>query len=213
MASTQIAPLMRCTKCDTEFPWTIEFFSKSSTYKGKIYLLKKCRECIKAYDRQRWVEQPERRNNHAVSVRKSQTEFREEYRARHKAWRDANPEKVRALWQRNYKKNGASHLAKNAQWRADNPDLCNVYRRNRRALESAGGGHVSASEFRSIAEKQAGKCFYCRTADIQEFDHFIPLIRGGIHEATNLRGSCLPCNRSKSVKMPWEWKPERFPPP
>lgn len=213
MASTQIAPLMRCTKCDTESPWTLEFFPKSSTYKGKVYLQKRCRGCAKAYDQKRWAENPDRRLRHAAAVRKSQTEFREEYRARHKAWREANPDKVRTLWQKNYAKNGQRHLEKNAKWRAKNPDICRAYRRDRRALESANGGHVSAEDFRAIAGSQAGKCFYCCAADIQEFDHFIPLKRGGKHEAANLRGSCLPCNRSKSVKMPWEWRPDRFPPP
>jgi len=213
MAAAQVAPSMRCTKCDSEYPWTLDFFPKSSERNGKVYLQKRCRDCTKAYDRERWATQPSRRAAHAVAVQRERNENPNACRERHKAWRDANPDKVRALWQRNYAKNGEKHLAKNALWRAENPDLCRAYRRDRRALEAAGGGYIRAAEYRAIEEQQGGICFYCETAPIVEFDHFIPLIRGGKHISSNIRGSCLTCNRSKSVKMPWEWKPDRFSPP
>lgn len=210
MADTEITPFIHCTKCNSRLPWTLQFFAKSGTYKGKLYLLRKCRACVKAYDRERWRAQPERRAAHAEAVQRLQTERRDDYRARHKAWRDQNPDKVRALWERNYARNKEKHLAKNAKWREENPDLRRAYRQNRRALEMASGGKISGADLDAIREAQNGVCFYCEAAPIQEFDHFIPLVAGGAHEAANLRGSCLPCNRSKSVKMPWDWKPEKF---
>lgn len=50
-------------------------------------------------------------------------------------------------------------------------------------------------------------CAYCakplRFEDV-EFDHFIPISKGGKHERTNIRISCVTCNRSKAAKIPGE---------
>jgi len=37
-----------------------------------------------------------------------------------------------------------------------------------------------------------------------EFDHYIPIAKGGKHERNNIRVSCLQCNRSKAAKVPEE---------
>ena len=46
-----------------------------------------------------------------------------------------------------------------------------------------------------------GQCPYCKNKIAQigcEFDHIIPLARGGAHIAPNLQAVCAVCNRSKN---------------
>src|SRR3990167_8852471 len=46
-----------------------------------------------------------------------------------------------------------------------------------------------------------GQCPYCKGEIAQigcEFDHIVPLARGGKHVATNLQAVCAVCNRSKN---------------
>lgn len=64
----------------------------------------------------------------------------------------------------------------------------------------------------SVQERPLSTCYFCKhiiSAIEVEFDHVIPLSRGGEHSVRNLAISCLPCNRSKSNKTPSEW--DKFP--
>lgn len=82
--------------------------------------------------------------------------------------------------------------------------------RRRRGLLVA--GTVTASDLRRIYARHRGRCWICRrsvslaldarTRDSAEFDHVIPLTRGGKHEPVNLRLSCGLCNRKKYNLMP-----------
>lgn len=52
-------------------------------------------------------------------------------------------------------------------------------------------------------------CFYCEqfvSFNKRTMDHKIPLIRGGVHSASNLVMACLSCNSSKSFKTDKEFK-------
>lgn len=53
-------------------------------------------------------------------------------------------------------------------------------------------------------------CFYCKAkfgTDHLTVDHFVPITRGGLHTAKNLRKACMSCNRRKSNKLPHEFLP------
>lgn len=59
-------------------------------------------------------------------------------------------------------------------------------------------------------------CAYCKIPvgfDELEFDHFIPVKKGGMTEPTNMLPSCPTCNRGKGGKRdkdPYQWLVERF---
>lgn len=61
--------------------------------------------------------------------------------------------------------------------------------------------------------RSGDRCFYCfyKLNGIYEFDHYIPLSKGGSHTIDNLRISCKRCNRTKLNKMPEEFFNNIFP--
>jgi len=49
--------------------------------------------------------------------------------------------------------------------------------------------------------RDAGRCNQCASQEALEFDHIIPLSKGGANSVDNLQLLCLSCNRSKSNKI------------
>lgn len=147
----------------------------------------------------------------AYNKRKYAARDREKARLDHKAWRDANPEKVKAIWDRNYQKNKAAMKERIKRWLLANPEAANAARDRRRAKEAGAEGYYTKDDVRELLRHHGRTCFYC-SAPLTKFhiDHFIPLARGGTNYPENLRLSCASCNCSKGAKMPWEWMPDRF---
>jgi len=52
-----------------------------------------------------------------------------------------------------------------------------------------------------VWRRDKGKCFKCGSRKNLEFDHIIPVSRGGANTARNLQLLCEACNRSKSDKI------------
>jgi len=63
----------------------------------------------------------------------------------------------------------------------------------------------TAAQRRTIEERSAGVCEYCRTPakySLQSFecDHILPLARGGETSLSNLAHACGGCNRKKGIR-------------
>lgn len=59
-----------------------------------------------------------------------------------------------------------------------------------------------------IFERDGYVCQYCGNVGLKlECDHVIPVSRGGSDEDDNLLTACQHCNRSKTDKLPSEWRP------
>lgn len=58
----------------------------------------------------------------------------------------------------------------------------------------------------AVLARDGGCCVYCGGSDNPlQFDHVIPLSRGGTSDAGNIAISCLPCNSAKGARTPEEW--------
>lgn len=213
MADVDIGGFRQCAKCGATKLLDAENYPPVGVYKDRRYLSRQCRDCVRLADRKRWKDNPERRARHNEVCAQERVQKPELVRERHKRWRDANPQRCQEMARENHKKNFERRQKYGRKWRSQNRDKCRVYRRNRQALERKAEGTHTPADIREMCEAQQGICFYCESEAITEIDHFVPLIEGGSNWPENLRGSCLPCNRSKADKLPWVWKPERFSPP
>lgn len=173
-----------CRVCDQEKPVTA--FSRSSNYKDGRQST--CHPCLKAAAAARW----------ATKTDAQKEAIRHDRRAKRRAWKLANPDKVRAATKRASAKNTERFY----RWRAANLERSNAHIKasgyKRRAAKKGGlGGAATLAWFKA----QKKKCHWCGGPG-NEIDHLIALSRGGAHEACNLVIACGPCNRRKSAKDP-----------
>lgn len=141
-----------------------------------------------------------------------------------RARQKANPERYRAYARESYRADPVRGAALKAARRARNPE---VYRRHdadyarrhpelarlkyqrRRALKMKNGVYeVSLRDLRRTLVRYDQRCAYCRIPLGEQFDwdHIVPLARGGHHAIGNLAPSCGACNRSKHALTITEWR-------
>jgi 5-methylcytosine-specific restriction endonuclease McrA len=107
------------------------------------------------------------------------------------------------------------------QWKAENPERVDGYRRNwknnhaedvldatrlRRARRRKAGGIITKRERRRLFRRYHGRCAYCRIRHADTLDHVIPLARGGRHTIGNALPACRTCNLSKGAKLLVQWR-------
>lgn len=67
--------------------------------------------------------------------------------------------------------------------------------------------YVEPVDYGALYAKSTKRCAYCGipvSFKETEFDHYIPISKGGRHEAKNIRISCGSCNRAKAARLPQE---------
>jgi 5-methylcytosine-specific restriction endonuclease McrA len=133
-----------------------------------------------------------------------------------KEWRIANPERWRAIHARSYLKHRDRRLAETNAWRRNNPELRRRYGRlwrerypekirekTRRRNARKRGVSVGHVDYRRIFERDSSFCYLCWEPIDKEhanFDHVVPLARGGAHSTSNIRATHSWCNNRKSDK-------------
>lgn len=145
--------------------------------------------------------------------------------AKNKEWREANPEKYRAMrkaalqryaegnqariklskqaWR---EKNPTYHTMASARWREANPEKALAIVHRRRAARVNNGGSYSLDDLQRIEGQQNGRCYwFCRMVFRLTIEHVVPLSRGGSNSADNIRLACPRCNRKKSNRMPLDF--------
>ena len=179
-------PTKRCSKCGEIKPLS-EFYRLGRSPDGRQ---RWCKPCASA-QRQQWYE--------ANPARKSEHDARSYARNRGK----------RLLQVRHYQQTHPQERAViTNRWRKQHPDeeKSSAARRHarRRGYQDAPVEHV---DLRAVFGRYSGRCGICgqpvswETAD---FDHIIPLKRGGSHTFDNLQPAHRSCNRKKGDKLPGE---------
>lgn len=133
--------------------------------------------------------------------------------ARHKRWRDANREHVRASGRVVANRFRQNHLqemrAKDRiesvrRYREDPKRMADVKARSvvhgHKRREWSGDGHVTVNQWKDILEVFGGCCAYCGCSGKMTMDHVTALSRGGAHDVSNLVPACGHCNKSKSAR-------------
>ncbi|MGO9618179.1 MAG: HNH endonuclease [Bryobacteraceae bacterium] len=121
----------------------------------------------------------------------------------------ANREKVA-------ERNRLGHLARRQHdnatsraWKAANPERVRAAVARYRARRHNAPGRITGKDVQAQYETQRGTCFYCPRSLAQcrfHVDHYIPLLRGGSNEPSNIVLACPECNGAKGTKLPWEFR-------
>jgi len=108
-----------------------------------------------------------------------------------------------------YNENNREQRVEQAKrWRERNPEkrkaIIRNYSAKRRAKEADG---ISTAELHAWTQSQKKVCYWCGSKCEGRFhvDHYVPLSKGGPHEAGNLVIACPQCNLKKNAKDPYEF--------
>jgi len=135
---------------------------------------------------------------------------REEARQRARAWRIANPQRVKAISERRratgyYRQ--PERRAKSREWVERNRDrVRDTLRASRLRRRAQGGEGLSAADWRAILVFWEHRCAYCGIGGKLEADHRIPLARGGTSAKENIIPACPRCNRRKNTMTEDEFR-------
>lgn len=124
-------------------------------------------------------------------------------------WRQANPVTAQESDKRKQKKYYDTHPAyrakvsvRSANWQKDNPkrhkqNMVGIQNRRRARKYNTTIGPV---DFAQILLDSCGLCGICQKQldEKLEYDHIIPLAKGGAHTQENIQASHATCNRRKS---------------
>ncbi len=72
---------------------------------------------------------------------------------------------------------------------------------NLQATEVAGRERIPDDVKLFIWQRDEGKCVRCGSNERLEFDHIIPVVKGGSNTARNIQLLCEPCNRQKGKSI------------
>ena len=92
-------------------------------------------------------------------------------------------------------------------WKKANPEKVKADANVRRARKLAAEGFHTSDEIKALFKAQKGKCAYCLKSIRNGYhvDHVIPLARGGTNWITNIAVACARCNTSKGATDPIEF--------
>lgn len=105
------------------------------------------------------------------------------------------------------KRSAGRNSARTREWYVANKQHV-IERVRRRRAKCEAYPPILAHQFVERLSVFGSKCAYCG-ADHEEWDHVIPIARGGPHCLANLRPSCRACNRSKAARPLSEWLASR----
>ena len=129
---------------------------------------------------------------------------------RREAWAAAGKAETSRRNRESYEKNREARIRYALEYQRRNPPTRTRHRR-RAAISFT----VTASDLSRLVLRSRGKCSYCATQvgangkqnhNSLQWDHVVPLSRGGCNSIGNLLPSCRRCNLQKNAKTLMEWK-------
>lgn len=184
--------------------------------RAKAYL-EANRESLKTYKKQWWAanratnlakkkaNRIARRDAIAERQREWYAANADKVKAKSREYRRTNPEKSRTAVQTWCKANAARLRLVKAKWqRADyqrDPEKYREIQSRRKALKLR--ATVEKINFKKILRDANGMCGIChKPFDLFgiDFDHIVPLARGGPHTTDNIQATHSHCNRAKGAK-------------
>lgn len=126
-------------------------------------------------------------------------------------WKLSHRAQHLASRRRRYNAHAETRRLEARAWRRANPDKVRIQWKVRQARKRSVGGNHTTDDIRRLYDLQDGRCAYCGITLYDEYhvDHVVPLARGGSNDPDNLALSCALCNLSKKDKTVAEWQEVR----
>lgn len=183
-----------CRICQQEKP--IEQF-----YKSRLAPNGYSRECKACNDTRKraWVTaHPEK-----VRMQKMRNYDPEEKRQYNQTYYQINRDPMNDYSHHYYEQNRAKLREKGKEWQQANLLKCKEYNDRRRAIKRQ--ATVEKVSYERILERDQGWCYICekpiRDGQKINFDHVIPLERGGAHNEQNIKLTHATCNNRKRFRL------------
>lgn len=199
----------KCTKCGEVKP-LIDFFNDKKAKDGKTNWCKVCsseqlKKWRREHEEQRKAQGRRAYYAHREDRIKRVMKWAKENKEKHDKWVNnwhlAHKEKGIEANRKSAKKYPDRQRTKTRKYRAEHPEWAILQVEKRRARKLAGGGDISAKEWKELKEKYGNKCLCCGRTDVRlTLDHVIPLSLGGLHNIENAQPLCLSCNSQKHTK-------------
>jgi 5-methylcytosine-specific restriction endonuclease McrA len=136
----------------------------------------------------------------------SDPENLENGRERARSWGRDNPERNRQRARDWFHHNRDQAIENIESWRRNNPNKVREIGRRSTSTRRARIAGLSTDipvDYEAVAVRSAGTCGICGKplSGRVEFDHIIPIARGGLHVTENLQLAHSRCNRRKSANL------------
>lgn len=163
-------------------------------------------------DKNRYAENREQRLATVQQYRKDNADrlrrrSRERYREK--------PEYFRMHNQKYYKKNRERLISDAIEYQKKNPQVVALTRHMRKA---AAAYEITQRDHRRLLERYRHSCAYCEVKlapwgrefpNSLQWDHVLPLSKGGSDSVGNILPVCRTCNRGKSARLLSDWRLRR----
>lgn len=195
-------PFKRCTKCDTEYPTTTEYFHADARLKNGLQSV--CKYCDNARALRYYRAHVEQSKARCATYRE---EHSEQLKAHdHKYYRE-HSEKVKECSAQWAHKHPEARKVIEAKYRRNHPETVSAKSHRRRARKLSAEGTYNGDDIKAQLKRQKKRCYYCGKKLNSKYhaDHVIPLSRGGSNGPDNLVIACPQCNWRKNDRLPHEW--------
>lgn len=200
-----------CTKCNNEFPATLEYFPKRNNH-----LHSWCRACKLAYNNEWRHKNPEKDTAHKQKWNEKNPDKLEENRKRYYA---ENREWYLDYGKNYHQENKVKRTEQIMQWRKENPEryraIWHRYMARKRNLPDTFTGQdwLDCLEYFNYTCAVCGSQLRDLFGNVEPHaDHWIPLASelctGTIPQ--NMVCLCNSCNTSKNAKLPQAWLEEKY---
>lgn len=188
-------PEQKASRLERERPGKLAWYRRNKPHARNYYqqnrakILAREKERVKSFS-------PERNQQRLVRMRNWYAENRERQQAKNLESQKRNRPAANARLKRFY----ARHPERALQ-------QAHRYRARKRKADVGQSAPISAW-MEKVRSLPLFRCYYCSVVHLTtnlNFDHVIPLARGGAHSLTNLAASCAGCNKSKNDCLPHEW--------
>jgi 5-methylcytosine-specific restriction endonuclease McrA len=194
--------LRTCTKCESTYPNTEEFFYRNSPQQLKS----RCKACCKKesadFFHKSYGEDKERYVKRALNYIKNNKERIKLYEKNQYAQKSETlKEKSRAY----YESNKGAVIQRVKNYRHEHREAKMYTKIKRRFNLKAAGAEFSLEEWNLCMEYFNNECCYCNKKCKLTQDHVVPISNGGTHHKSNIVPACINCNSSKGVKEYLSW--------